>query len=439
MNIDLLSQLTILFVDDDKDIVNIVEGFFNPICKKIIVAYDGEEGDEQFQNNDDIDLIITDLSMPRLSGLQFIENIRLLDSTTPIFVISAHSESERIISTINLGINGYFIKPIIFEQLIKSIEKVMETRLLRRKLEEFNHNLISQLKEQSYKLHSILDSQENMIVVTNGVRIHTANQKFLDFIGIENIESQYFTLLDLFKKFDTDNDDFFYFYNVEDAEACLNEIIHHSNDIYIKITNENRLENIFKLQITDYDCNGRNYCLSFTDITHIKKQSDAFQYKANHDQLTGILNRHYFNDMLKNEIQRAIRYKHPFTLVMFDIDHFKTINDTYGHDIGDEVLKNLTDVVSKNIRATDIFARWGGEEFMLFLPETNIEKAKSKVGLLKNSIKEAQLSTTVKETITVSFGLTELLFNDVKNSLLKRVDVALYNAKTNGRDRLEVL
>ena len=377
--------------------------------------------------------------MPRLSGLKFIKNIREIDTTTPIFVMSAHSESDKIISTINLGINGYFIKPIDFEQLINTIEKVMETKLLRKKLEEFNHNLIAQLKEQTYKLHSIIDSQENMIVVTNGVRIHTANQKFLDFIGFEDIEDHYFTLLDLFRRFDSDNDDFFYFYNVEDADACLNEIIHYSNDIYIKITDENKIVNIFKLQISDYDFNGKNYCLSFTDITHIKKQSDAFQYKANHDQLTGILNRHYFNDMLKNEIQRAIRYKHSFTLVMFDIDHFKMINDTYGHDVGDEVLINLTNTIQRNIRTTDIFVRWGGEEFMLFLPETDIKKAKAKIEILQKTIKETQLTEKIDKPITLSYGLTGLLFNDTKTTLLKRVDIALYNAKTNGRDRLEIL
>jgi len=143
--------------------------------------------------------------------------------------------------------------------------------------------------------------------------------------------------------------------------------------------------------------------------------------------------------MLRNEIKRAIRYKHSFTLVMFDIDYFKMINDTYGHDVGDEVLVNLTNIIKQKIRATDIFVRWGGEEFMLFLPETDIEKAKVKIELLQKTIKEVQLTEKIDKPITLSYGLTELLFSDTKTSLLKRVDIALYNAKTKGRDRLEIL
>jgi diguanylate cyclase (GGDEF)-like protein len=124
---------------------------------------------------------------------------------------------------------------------------------------------------------------------------------------------------------------------------------------------------------------------------------------------------------------------------MFDIDHFKQINDTYGHDIGDVVLQNLSSTVLNNIRSTDILARWGGEEFMLFLPETTIDDAQHKIELLRHNIKITKLASQIENPITVSFGLTQLHFSDSKNSLLKRVDIALYNAKASGRDRLAIL
>ncbi|MBI3873509.1 MAG: GGDEF domain-containing protein [Arcobacter sp.] len=174
--------------------------------------------------------------------------------------------------------------------------------------------------------------------------------------------------------------------------------------------------------------------MSLTDITVMKAQSDLLQYRANHDALTGLFNRQYLGDALQTEISRASRYEHPLLIAMFDIDYFKNINDTYGHDVGDEVLQNLSNLVKRYLRDTDMVARWGGEEFMILLTETTLSDGFEKINKLRELIELAKLSTSVENPITVSFGITAFQNGDTKNDITKRVDIALYEAKNNGRN-----
>ncbi|MGM0379823.1 MAG: GGDEF domain-containing protein [Bacillota bacterium] len=149
------------------------------------------------------------------------------------------------------------------------------------------------------------------------------------------------------------------------------------------------------------------------------------------DQLTQIYNRVKFNEELEKEIRK--HQKH-LSIIMFDIDHFKKVNDNYGHDIGDRVLIRLTNVVNELIRKNDTFARWGGEEFMILNPETNIEDAYDLAEKVRKKIKNTKIEKV--GNITCSFGVTEYKIEDEFDSFTKRVDEALYQAKENGRDRV---
>lgn len=152
------------------------------------------------------------------------------------------------------------------------------------------------------------------------------------------------------------------------------------------------------------------------------------------DQLTGIYNRVKFSKELEKEIERKERYQTELSLIMFDVDHFKKVNDTYGHDRGDQALIELTSVVSRLIRETDIFARWGGEEFMILTPNTDLSAANK----LAERIREEIAKVEIEEVghITCSFGVTDFKREDDFDKLTKRVDDALYEAKNKGRDRV---
>jgi diguanylate cyclase (GGDEF)-like protein len=154
------------------------------------------------------------------------------------------------------------------------------------------------------------------------------------------------------------------------------------------------------------------------------------------DQLTGIHNRRKYDESIIEELARSNRTKLPFALLMFDIDLFKHINDTHGHQVGDKVLRGLAEFVAKQIRQEDTFARYGGEEFILILTNTNAEKARLKAEALREGIKAVKMIQDIH--ISISIGVTEYQPNDTTDAILKRVDNALYEAKETGRDKVVV-
>ena len=158
---------------------------------------------------------------------------------------------------------------------------------------------------------------------------------------------------------------------------------------------------------------------------------------ATTDSLTGIANRREFTSILENEMTRAKRYTTPLSLVMYDLDHFKEVNDAYGHDVGDHVLQAVTGLVQGNIRSIDFQARWGGEEFMILMPQSDILAAKTAAEKLRLAIANHRFEKV--ERMSVSFGVTAFAPQDDINSLLKRVDDALYKAKGAGRNSVESL
>jgi two-component system cell cycle response regulator len=159
-------------------------------------------------------------------------------------------------------------------------------------------------------------------------------------------------------------------------------------------------------------------------------------YGRTTDALTGIPNRLKFNDIIGREISRARRHGTPLTLIMFDIDHFKRINDTYGHRAGDIVLQELTGLIAAYIRKEDLFARWGGEEFIIIL--TSCGQDGGRVLAERFRLRVEQNTFSVAKKVTCSFGVAQLLPEEDENALIHRVDQALYSAKKGGRNRVEV-
>lgn len=163
---------------------------------------------------------------------------------------------------------------------------------------------------------------------------------------------------------------------------------------------------------------------------------DSLNVKASTDALTGALNRHGFHELAGVELQRALRYHRNLAMIIADVDHFKKINDSHGHAVGDRVLIQLAQLIRDNMRGADIFARWGGEEFIILTPETSAEEA----GLLAEKLRllfEA-FSTQDLPAFSVSFGVAEFAKGDNLETLFAKADQALYRAKDTGRNRVEI-
>ena len=151
------------------------------------------------------------------------------------------------------------------------------------------------------------------------------------------------------------------------------------------------------------------------------------------DELTGMFNYRHFHVRLKAEVERAVRYVRPLSLIILDADHFKVINDTLGHAEGDRALRGIGRILNATVRATDTAFRYGGEEFAVLLPETGIDQALGVAERMCQAIAQAELLPG--RPVTVSAGVTEFRGTDDGDALLRRTDAALYEAKRAGRNR----
>ena len=167
----------------------------------------------------------------------------------------------------------------------------------------------------------------------------------------------------------------------------------------------------------------------------LKVSNNKLQKLASTDDLTKLFNRAKLNESLQNELNRAKRFQHLLGIILLDIDHFKSTNDTYGHNAGDKVLEEFAKILKEQVRETDIAGRWGGEEFVIICPETNMDGLSKIAEELRYSIESYNFTTVGKKTS--SFGITLYKEHDTIKSIISRADKALYLAKKNGRNKVE--
>lgn len=173
------------------------------------------------------------------------------------------------------------------------------------------------------------------------------------------------------------------------------------------------------------------------DITERIQAEKELEKLAMMDRLTQTYNRLKFEDIIIKEIERARRYDQPLSIILFDIDHFKKVNDSYGHLTGDSVLKTLAGIVRNSTRNSDFLVRWGGEEFLVVAPMTRGEGAVVLSNRIKTAVEERSFDKVGR--VTVSIGVTQFKKDDSEEAFIKRADDALYKAKKNGRNRIEVI
>ncbi|MBU3014895.1 diguanylate cyclase [Poseidonibacter lekithochrous] len=436
MNKEILENISVLYVEDEKDVREFTTKLLGSLVKKVYSAEDGLDGLEQFkENKDSIDLIVSDINMPKMDGLEMCTQIKEINKEIPIVITSAHNDPSFLKKAINVGVSTYAMKPIDLYQLVESMIKAIEPIYLKEKLENLNISLETRVDNEIQKIKSILDAQDNIILLSNSTTIKNVNKRFLEFFKVNSVEE--------FKKlsdniFDCFIDDYG-FISKESLknQKCYYEYIKSLKEVdrVVKIKNSQDEIRIFTINVDNYDDKNEFYVISLTDITELKEKSNLLEYQASHDNLTGLFNRNKFNSLFGKEIRRGHRYKNDLSLVILDIDFFKVVNDKYGHQIGDQVLKEISSIILQNVREHDTVVRWGGEEFLILLPETDIEGAVIVAEKIRSTICNRPLS---KENIniTASFGITLMNEKDTEESFISRSDEALYEAKENGRNKV---
>ena len=288
--------------------------------------------------------------------------------------------------------------------------------------------IYKELQNRRY-FKELIDLQHDLIVVNDGKGIIDTNRAFLNFFCYENLEeykNDHECICDMFLEVDG--------YLKKENKKSI-DWIHHvkenpNEEHKVKMLNCKNEERIFSVEIEKIGDSHRFFIL-FRDITKDLSLKQELEERANFDTLTQIFNRNRFEFFLQQELQKAERYGNIFSLVMFDIDHFKRINDTYGHDVGDIILKELTALIKHHTRDVDIFARWGGEEFMI-ITQTNIYQTEMFAEKLRSIIEKATFHNNL--SVSCSFGVTQYRKEDTLESIVKRCDNMLYSAKESGRN-----
>ena len=368
-----------------------------------------------------IDLILLDVMMPEMDGFETATLILKNKKTKeiPIIFVTAKKDDDTIAKCYDIGGVDYLNKPYNTVELFARIAFHLELVEDRKKLQN----------ERNF-VQNILDAQENILVVMDKEGIIKVNKGFLDFFDVharEEFVQKYQSVATTFLPKEgcfTLSDG----QQASDWIALLEEALQQAQQIVAIEDPKRHAVAFFSIDVNHF--NGY-YLLSLTNVTQLNEASNAFKYSAFHDSLTGVYNRQRLNILLSSKI----RAEEVFAFVLLDIDHFKQINDTYGHLVGDTILKDLATLVQHNVRQNDIFARWGGEEFVIVLDGVKTIEHAQKIA---EHIREHIAKHTFEEvgSLTCSFGVTLYQKGDSVAALTQRADTALYEAKESGRNRV---
>jgi len=281
----------------------------------------------------------------------------------------------------------------------------------------------------------IFDAQQNIIFIHDDKGLVNANKSFYDFFKIKSIQEfkrKHGNIIDLFMEYEN----YFSYHVVNDNKPWISDIKKRKNTNYnVLLMNYSTFQPETFLIDVNAIPNCDKFVVTLTNITELTMKSKEFELKANYDSLTGIYNRNKFNAFIDEQFNFFRRYNDDKCLALFDIDFFKQVNDKYGHIAGDDLLIRFTKLINDNIRNTDMFARWGGEEFTLLLPNTNLENGLKVVENLRHIISKVKFKTVGNQTCSI--GITQFKKGDKSvEEIFKRVDEALYEAKRSGRNKV---
>ncbi len=323
--ISFTKTLKILYVEDSKEardaLVSLLDNFFGDI----IIAVDGLDGLEKFKSYDDIDLIISDIRMPKMDGIAMIKKIKSIQNNIPVVIATAHKETNLLFECIECGVDGYLLKPINYKQLKQTVRQICEKIYYIKKTKDYELSLEKLVKKRTQELEN-------------------TQQKLVDMV--------------------------------------------------------------------------------------------------NKDHMTNLYNRRYFHEIAHTLMKIAHREEQELSVLMIDIDRFKMVNDIYGHMIGDKVIKQLAYILLKLTRESDVVVRFGGEEFIIILPNTKLDGASLIATKIRTEVEREEIVIEEKNILkfTVSIGVSQCdckLDKDI-DSLVHRSDEALYEAKRGGRNKVVV-
>jgi two-component system cell cycle response regulator len=440
---------TILVVDDMPENVTLLSRILSHQGYTVITADSGAKAVECAQEFSP-DLILLDINMPGMDGYETCKCLKQEERTKeiPVIFISALDGIEDKIKAFSVGGVDYIPKPFEYEEVKARMETHLAILHLRIQLQKSNRELSTQLddltrsqellREREMKLDAFISALPNLSFIYDEEGRYLeimANETSLLRTDAHNLKGHLITELMPARVADLMMDAIH-----KAIETGKTQVIEYQ--IPVLAGGERWFEGRIALMERSEGGHSKVVFIA-SDITERVKLNQEVLRLANQDPLTACFNRRHFMTLAELELQRAIRYQRPLSLVMLDIDEFKQFNDQYGHQIGDQILCAFVDLCQNELRSIDILGRYGGEEFIILLPETVIggglqaaERLREKIERMEIACNQLQLS------ITVSMGVASVdsEINPVHtlDMLIKRADQALYIAKSAGRNSVRV-
>ncbi len=416
----------ILCVDDISSNLLVLESLFEAHEDKynIITACSGYEALEMLLK-ENIDLILLDVMMPDINGFETANLIKANKKTKniPIIFLTAKKDDETIQDAFKYGVD-YLSKPYDEFELFTRIEVQLKLVQAHKDLEE-----------EIFINQAILNSQKNIIFIQDDNGIVRANQSFLDFfqvLDVKEFNSTNSSIAELFMEYEN-----YFALNILNGHKTWCDALskeEQDTDYNIMLMDTGKfVPKVFKIDVTQMNLSDK-FVVTLSDITNLTSKSKKFENKATYDALTNIYNRSKFNDYMTEHYNLFKRYDDDVCFAIFDIDFFKLVNDNHGHVVGDSTLITFVQTIEEAVRNTDIFARWGGEEFTLLLPKTKIDDAYDVVEKLRILIENVKFKTIGQKTCSI--GITQFKEDDTIDAVLIRADEGLYEAKESGRNKV---
>lgn len=396
----------VLIVDDSKTSRTIVKDMLESLTFRVEESIDGESALEILKNDSNFCTILINYQLPKMNGIQLIHEIRRLNlKKVPVIIgITSYADSNTRLGLLKAGANDVFLKPFVKE--------------------EFNAKLANALRlaESQSKTQTYLEMVEKFIMIldvdSKGL-IQSASHAFIESSG----------------------------YQIDEIIGKpVNTLIPALPDYSEMVACKNIREKVI-LEVKNYKKDGQPYWLSLYCEAILNKMNEHVgcriilqditakkyaQKMAMTDNLTGIGNRRKIEDEFSDAIERARATGEGFGVIIADIDHFKKVNDTYGHQVGDEILKGVAEILSHNIRKIDFIGRWGGEEFVILAKGANLANSINLAQKLRVAIARQEFDEVGQ--ITASFGVSAYNTGDTQFAMFERADEALYKAKESGRN-----
>ncbi len=447
----------ILVVDDVPANIKLLEAKLASEYYDVITAKDGYEAIEQVKSRKP-DLVLLDVMMPGMDGFETCRQLKQDPEVAhiPVVMVTALSEPSDRVQGLESGADDFITKPINDTALFARVRSLVRIKVLidELRLRDQSGSQLGILPE-NFAVNMDISGASIMVIDDDAIQMRRVNERltgagyqvttFNDAkAAIEAAKTQ--SLDAIIIAFDLSEIDGL---RLAMQFKAVESLRHVPIIMLVEEDSQHQMLKGLDLGVNDYLITPIDFNELFARVkTQIRRKRYQEALKSNYqeslsmavtDKLTRLYNRHYLDTHLKNLISQSLASKRPMSLMIMDMDHFKSVNDTYGHDVGDEVLQGLAAIIVNTIRSADLAARYGGEEFVVLMPETDAARAYEAAERLRKRVESTPFKISHAEGQihkTLSIGYATIQPTDVPETLLKRADAALYEAKNTGRNKV---